>query len=73
MKRRFLGLSLLLAAGCTAPADLYVQADAATFAAIEPAHRAYVLADVTLTEEQRARRIRTLDAWAMRLRSAGAR
>lgn len=67
-------LALLLFASCEAVPSTYVQADRATFDAIAPAHRAYVEADATLDEQQKARRIRTLETWLLRLEKAeGAR
>lgn len=61
---------LFLLASCETPTAAYVEADRATYAAVAPAHRAYVEADATLTAEQRARRLRTLDAWELRIRHA---
>ena len=58
---------LLLFASCDAVSATYIQADRDCYAAVAPAHRAYVQADATLDEEQKARRIRTLDIWKMRL------
>lgn len=49
----------LLGTGCCAP-DL---AEKATFDVLEPAHRAYVTQDPNLTEADKARRFRLLDAW----------
>lgn len=62
--------ALLLAAGCETPSQTYVSADRATHDAVAPAHRAYLQADASLSEEDRARRLRTLDAWELRLRHA---
>lgn len=66
---RKLGVLLVLAS-CAGPSDAYVAADAATYGVIAPAHRAYVEADMTLTDEQKARRLLLLESWALRLREA---
>lgn len=62
-------LALLALAGCT-PQQAYIEADRATHDVIVPAHRTYVEADAALTMEQRARIIRLLDSWGLRLREA---
>jgi len=76
-----LSLALLAAclplAGCQALAALgkspdaaYIAADTATFNAVAPQQAAYVAADPALTQEQRDRRIRTLQTWRFRTTQA---
>lgn len=61
-------LSLILAAftlaGCCCP---NATAEKATIDVVEPAHRQYVEADESLSEEDKARRLRLLDAWRARV------
>lgn len=65
-----LGVALLAllfwATGCTVPAA-WVEADRRTHDCLAPEYRAYVDRDPALTEEQRERRRRVLDAWRRRL------
>lgn len=63
-------LPLALLGGCGSPTSAYVQADRATFEAVAPEYRAYVTVDGGLDAGQRARRIRTIDTWRLRLESA---
>lgn len=59
--------------GCAAlanPSAAYVDADRATHDAVAPEYAAYVHADPTLDEEQKARRDRTLATWDGRIRAA---
>ena len=60
--------SLILAAfaltGCCTPD---VSAEKATLDVIEPAHREYVEADDNLSEADKLRRLRLLDAWRSRV------
>jgi len=58
-----------IAAGC-APDSAYVAADRATFDAIAPEYAAYVSADPALDDARRSRRLRTLQAWRVRLEQA---
>lgn len=53
--------------GCASPAELYVQADRATFEAVVPEYRAYYAEDPELTTEQKERRDRTVQAWEDRI------
>jgi hypothetical protein len=74
----FASLPLLLspAAGCTAlqglqsPSGAYVAADRATYDAVAPEYAAYVAHDASLSDEQRARRDRTVQTWRLRLETA---
>ena len=59
-----------LCAGCSGLDARYVRADRLTYEAIAPEYQAYVTRDEGLSEDQRARRLRTLAAWAARLDEA---
>ena len=59
----------ILAASCS-PQEAYVKADRLTYEAIAPAHSLYLENDTLLTEETRARRKRTLEAWKLRIEKA---
>lgn len=50
--------------GCCVPD---ASAEKATLDVIEPSHRQYVEADERLSEEDKARRLRLLDAWRLRV------
>lgn len=65
-------ICVAMAAGGCAPAASYVAAERATYDAIAPDHAAYVNADPTLNDLQKARRLRTLQAWHIRLSHAAA-
>ena len=45
-------------------------ADRATYDAVAPEYAAYVANDATLSDEQRARRDRTVQTWRLRLETA---
>ena len=65
--------ALLLAfvlAGCT-PGKAYVAADQGIFDAITPEYLQYVEADTALDAGQKARRVRTVQAWKILLDKAG--
>lgn len=64
-------LALLALGACTTPSKAYVDADAATYNSLGQAHRAYVEADPDLTAEERARKLRVLDSWRIRVERAG--
>ena len=66
---RGLILAVLLA-GCGGVEQSYVQADRDTYDVIAPAYVAYVSSDQTLTEEQRERRLRTVQTWELRVQTA---
>jgi uncharacterized lipoprotein YajG len=68
--KKLLTCGLLLLASCATPSTLHVVADRATHDAIAPDHRSYVLADPTLTQEQRDRRLLVLETWRIRLEAA---
>lgn len=57
-------------AGCAGAPPVYVQADRATFDAIAPVYSAYVEADPTIDPELKARRLRTVETWRMRVEAA---
>lgn len=64
-----LALILLLSfTGCLNQA--YIAADRATLEAIGPEYKAYVLADTTIDEGEKALRLDTLRSWEHRTRSA---
>jgi hypothetical protein len=52
------------------PTD-YVGADAVTYSAVAPYHATYVAADPTMTPDQKARRLRTLESWRLRIEQNG--
>ena len=62
------------AAGCGAlgrsPSQAYVAADRATYEAVAPEYATYVNDDATLDDDQRARRVRTVETWRLRIESA---
>jgi hypothetical protein len=62
-------LSVLIPA-CAALDPAYVQAERATFDALAPAHRSYVDADLDLSGDEKARRMRLLDSWEARIERA---
>jgi hypothetical protein len=70
----FLGIvGLILMAclqGCRTSGE-YLRADRATFEAISPEYRRYVEADPALSSEEKARRLRTVETWRLRLDKAG--
>jgi hypothetical protein len=62
----------LFATGCQTltgptPAGAYVAADHATYDAVAPDHTNYVNADPNLSPDERARRLRTLESWKLRI------
>lgn len=68
----FVALVVVLAfvlAGCNVSKE-YVDADAATFAAVSPEYLEYIKADAKLTQEQKDRRNRTVESWKIRLERA---
>lgn len=67
--KRLLLLACCFLAGCN-PAKLYVQADRSTYEAVSPEYRSYVGMDGRLSDEQKARRYRLLEAWDYRIRAA---
>ena len=69
--RRTLAILALVASSCST-SPVYVEADAATYAAVAPEYSAYVTADPALTEAQKARRLATLASWKKRLAAAQA-
>ena len=66
------GVAIASMSGCVTPRSAYVQADRLTYDAVAPEYGAYVEADPGLSDEQKARRRRTLDAWGTRLERAEA-
>lgn len=74
MKTRLALVVLVLAfaaaiGGCSISKE-YVDADAATFAAVTPEYLEYVKSDAKLTQEQKDRRTRTVDSWKIRIERA---
>jgi uncharacterized protein YcfL len=57
----------LVCVGCSAQKE-YVKADSITFDAIAPEYGKYVEADPALDADQKARRKRTVESWALRIR-----
>ena len=70
MKKAAMLLICLICVGCAGPAESFVKAERAMHDAIAPEHRKYVEADDNLSDEQKARRLRTLDSWDLLLRKA---
>lgn len=62
-------LVLLLLCSCT-PTELYVKADRATYQAIAPEYIKYVDLDGQLSQDQKDRRHRLVEAWDGRIRAA---
>jgi len=62
-------VALSLVASCSPPAE-YVSADMDTYKAISPEYLNYVQADPGLSMDQKDRRIRTVDAWRIRVEQA---
>ena len=62
-----------LALGSCTPTRVYTVADRATFAAIAPAYRDYVIGDATLDVQQRELRLLSVETWRMRLEAAEVR
>ncbi len=67
-RRRASALCLTLCCSCVS--KVYIEADRATYQAIEPEYRAYVMKDVDLTQEQKERRFLTLQTWLQRIETA---
>lgn len=65
-----LAVLLLFTAGCAVPSQA-TDADRATYHAIAPEYLQYVESDPKLTEQQRARRARTIETWRLRVERAG--
>jgi len=59
--------AVLFLAGCPSVPKEYAAADQATYDAIAPEYTAYVQADPKLTQEQKDRRLRTLQTWKVRI------
>ena len=72
MITRFIFLVLLATlsgcgSGCTTVPQAFVEGEQAAFGAIAPIYSRYVVGDVTLTEEEREGRLRTVRAWKFAL------
>ena len=52
------------------PSQAYVASDRATYEAVAPEYAGYVNDDPGLDDSQRARRVRTLETWRLRIESA---
>jgi len=65
--KRTLAIAFLFLSSCGMVQQNYVLADGATYDAIAPEYRAYVEADTRLDAEQKARRIRTIESWLLRV------
>lgn len=61
---------IAMSSGGCAPTSVQSAADRATYDAIAPEYAAYVDADPTLDTARKQRRLRTLDAWRVRLEAA---
>jgi uncharacterized protein YcfL len=57
----------LACVGCSAQKE-YVKADSITYDAIAPEYGVYVDADTKLDADQKARRKRLIESWALRIR-----
>ena len=71
MRRTLIACGLLLAS-CGTPGAAYVKADRETFNAVAPDFQVYVLADPLLSQEQKDRRLLTIETWRKRLEAAEA-
>lgn len=65
-----LALASLGLAGCSSLDGAYVEKDAATYRAIAPRYEEYVKADQRLDAPTKARRLRTLASWRIRVEAA---
>jgi len=54
--------------GCAAPDASFVRAERATYNAIAPEYVGYVSSDPALSDEQKARRQRTIQTWDLSIR-----
>ena len=70
MKTKTILLLLAASASSCGTAPAYVKADQATYQAIAPGYRAYVLADTALPQAQKDRRLATLKSWLRRISAA---
>ncbi len=68
MKKTLL-LCALLCASCT-PTAVYTKADRATFDAIAPEYRDYVLGDASLDQGARDIRLLNVESWRKRIEAA---
>ena len=64
----FLGLAL--STGCTSINDTFLRGEEAAYRAISPIYASYVDSDITLSEDARLDRLRTLTAWQFSLKRA---
>lgn len=62
----------LVLSSCQGPQGAFIKGSRSVFDVIAPAHRAYIEADASLDGAQKARRIRTLDAWDTMIKKAEA-
>jgi hypothetical protein len=71
--KKVVGVVVLLAclASC-APSQVYIRAERSIYDAVAPEYRVYVERDVELSDEQRARRVRTLERWNDLIKAAEA-
>lgn len=63
----------LILSSCQGPQGAFVKGSRSVFDVIAPAHRAYLAADGSLDAAQKARRIRTIDAWEIMIKKAEAK
>lgn len=63
-------LVALISSSCTSTPPHYVQAFRATYDAVEPDYRGYIERDTSLDDAARKRKLRTLAAWAVWLKTA---
>lgn len=64
----YLGI-LVTGCGCPISMPAYIQADEATFQAVEPDYRKYI-EESDMSEEDKKRRSRTLQTWKNRIHNA---
>lgn len=69
MKKSLLACGLLLAS-CGTPNAAYIQADRDTLDAIAPEFVIYVMADPLLDQQQKDRRLLTVELWRQRVQAA---
>ena len=70
MRKILLLLAMASLCSCGSIPDIYVAADRATFDAVAPDYVAYVNGDESLNDDQRRRRLRTIESWDMRITAA---
>ena len=66
----FLWVCVVLASGCESIPRAFLDGENAVYKAIVPAYRQYLEGDITISDEQRDDRLRTIRAWRYSLDKA---